>query len=260
MTVVTRLEHILRSAQDDTREDSPLPEGSIQPLASPSLPDDVQVWRIALAADEAALADLALCLDPAEQQRAAAFHFARDCRRFIVAHAAMRYILGRYLDTAPANIRFAHQRGGKPRLAPPFDSFYLHFNLSHAHELALLAVAPGRPVGVDLEHLRPWPDALSLAETFFASAEMAQLRPRLGTSSGERLFFTCWTRKEAFIKATGDGLARPLDSFGVTFLPQDPPALFQASNPPAPVHGWTLFPLDPGPEYVAALVIGDAPH
>lgn len=220
--------------------------------------EDVGVWRIGLDADEGTLADLAGCLDAAEQARAAAFHFARDRRRFIVSHAATRHILARYLDVTAAAVRFTHGARGKPRLAPPFHTSGLHFNLSHAGELALLAVAQGRPVGVDVEHIRPLPDALSLAETFFAPAETAQLRPLLGTPLGERLFFTCWTRKEAFIKATGDGLSRPLASFVVTFLPGDPPALLNAATR-RPIEGWTLIPLDPGPDYVAALVVSVSP-
>ncbi|MCW5848755.1 MAG: 4'-phosphopantetheinyl transferase superfamily protein [Anaerolineae bacterium] len=219
------------------------------------LPQAVHVWRIALAADDETAANLAACLDQTEQSRAAMFHFARDRRRFVVSHAATRHILASYLDVQAADLRFTHAPGGKPRLAPPFDSSHLHFNLSHAHELVLLAIAQGRPVGVDIEYIRPLPDALSLAEAFFAPAETARLRPFLVTSSGQRLFFTCWTRKEAFIKATGDGLSRPLDSFVVTFLPQDPPAVFQAQDAQSPIEGWTLIPLEPGPDYVAALVV-----
>lgn len=228
-------------------------------LDSPLLPPDVHVWRIALAADDQTVAQLSDCLDHAEQSRAAAFHFPRDRRRFIVSHAATRRILAGYLEVQAADLGFTLAPGGKPRLAPPFEASGLHFNLSHAHELALLAVAHGRSVGVDIEYLRPLPDALSLAETFFAPAETARLRPLLGAPPGERLFFTCWTRKEAFIKATGDGLARPLDSFVVTFLPHDPPALLQASDPLSPIEGWTLIPLEPAPDYVAALVVAVTP-
>ena len=85
--------------------------------------------------------------------------------------------------------------------------------------------------------------------------EHAEQNPQVCASAGQRLFFTCWTRKEAFIKATGDGLSRPLDSFVVTFLPQDPPAVFQAQDAQSPIEGWTLIPLEPGPDYVAALVV-----
>ena len=203
----------------------------------------VQVWRVELEQDAATVDRLYSVLAPAERAQADRFVFPHDRLHYIVAHAALRGVLGRRLGRPPAAFGFQVGANGKPCL----QGYPLHFNLSHAGSLALIAVSATRRLGVDLEPLRAIPDALELA-TQFHPAELAALR---ASHPSPRAFFECWTRKEAFVKATGQGLSTPLDSFEVTFHPDPQPALRAGGRP---IPGWTLLDLDI-PGYCAALVI-----
>jgi 4'-phosphopantetheinyl transferase len=190
-------------------------------------------------------------LDDAERGRAARFVFEPDRRRFIVSHALLRTVLGRFLNQPPGSLRFTTGFRGKPRLVdPPVD---LRFNLSHAGERALIAVALGREVGVDIEQTRAI-DALALATRFFAAGETAALRA-LPESEQPAAFLRCWTRKEAFIKALGDGLHFPLSQFEVSLVPDDGSRqLLQASHGAGdPAARWRIVPLPVDDGYTAAL-------
>ena len=223
------------------------PAGTL-PLPLP--PGDIHIWRVNLARPGAEVAALAPLLHPDEAARAARFHFARDRRRYTVARAALRLILGRYLGQPPAGINIGYAKHGKPHL-PHHPA--LQFNLAHAHELALLALAPGRVVGIDLEYrLRPLPDRLPIAQRFFAPAEYAALQA-LPPAQQPAAFLNGWTRKEAFIKALGEGLTHPLNSFTVTLRPGEPARFLDIGGDPAGAAHWSLLAFDPAGEYVAAL-------
>lgn len=173
--------------------------------------DRIHVWRVGLEADDRALAEMRKLLDDYEQSRADRFKFEKHRRRFIVGRFALRTLLGKYLDRDPASLSYEYSGHGKPSLG----ACELSFNLSNSHELALVAVTLCRRVGVDVEHLRPMPDALKLAARFFTEKETAALR----CSPEKELqlsFFRTWTRKEAILKASGEGLSRPLNSFDVS--------------------------------------------
>ena len=218
------------------------------------------MWHIGLDAPPARVQAAALWLSPDERQRSQRFHFERDRRRFMVSHAAVRIILGRYLQVAGHRVAYTVQEFGKPSLAGlPSDSG-LRFNLSHAHELAVLAVTWQREVGVDVEQVRPLPDMMEIAARFFAPPEVQQLQ-NVPTSAGQiQAFFNCWTRKEAFIKAIGSGLHHPLDSFAVTLLPHESPRLCALPGQPDLCAGWSLHAWEPAPGYCAALVVqGELP-
>ena len=189
-------------------------------------------------------------LDDDERQRAGRFMFDKDRRRFVAAHTAMRAILGRCLQMDPAALRFANAEGGKPRLIdPPFD---LRFNLSHAGERALLGVAIGREVGVDIEAHRVISDPLHIAKRFFSAAEQERLREASPTDVDE-VFLRIWTRKESFIKARGDGLRFPLAGFEVSTAAEGPQLLVSCDAEPADLERWTIVALRSEPGYVAAL-------
>ena len=170
----------------------------------------VHVWsqRSRVSGDLAA--DVAL-LDSAERARAERFRFERDRRRYVQRHAFVRRVLGRYLELDPARVAIAIASHGKPVLDGSLD---LSFNLSHADDVTVLAVADGRPVGVGLERVRAVDDASGLADWLFAPAEIASLRSA-PPSSSSLAFLELWTRKEAVIKTMGAGLAVPLDGFTV---------------------------------------------
>lgn len=191
-------------------------------------------------------------LDDDERRRAGRFMFDKDRRRFVAAHTAMRVTLGRYLQTEPAALRFANAEGGKPRLiGAPID---LRFNLSHAGERALLAVAIGSEVGVDIEAHRVISDPLNIAKRFFSAAEQKRLR-EASPSDVDDVFLRIWTRKESFIKARGDGLRFPLAGFAVSTAAEGPQLLVSCDAEPSDLDRWTIVALPTEPGYCAALTV-----
>jgi 4'-phosphopantetheinyl transferase len=189
-----------------------------------------------------------------ENERAARFHFQKDRERFMIARGALRVILGRYLNMEPSQVQFSYGPHGKPALAGECAVDALCFNASHSHELVLCAVTRGSNIGVDVEHVRTGMDAEEIAERFFSSQEIATLRS-LPPERKQEAFFACWTRKEAYIKARGDGLGIPLDSFSVSFSPGEPAALLGVQGHPEETSRWSLWELNPDPSYAAALAV-----
>lgn len=217
---------------------------------------EVHVWRIDLALAPKRLAALTERLTPEERQRAEGFGTEALRARFVAARAALREILAGYLGCAPEEVGLAYGARGKPRLATPETSPPLGFNLSHCEDLALVAVAAGLELGVDLERIRPIPKAERLAARYFTPAERRALpggdaasaeapeaeapdgRDRLAYS---RAFLELWCCKEAYLKATAEALSRPLGSFEVAMGPPGtPPRLMQVDGDAAAVAGWSL--------------------
>lgn len=212
--------------------------------------DEVHVWQASLDRPESAVRRMARLLSADEIGRAERFVVDRVRRRFVLCRGMLRMILGRYTGLDPARLRFHYDRG-KPSLAGDTD---VRFNLSHTDGLALYAVTRGREVGVDVERVHPLARVERIAERFFSVPERAALR---ATPSERRLeaFFTCWTRKEAYVKARGDGLAHPLDRFAVSIAPGEPPRLSAAGDGDVrEVARWSIDAVPPAPGYVAALV------
>lgn len=208
---------------------------------------DIYVWRVDLTHPDANPDELKHVLADHERSRALDFKFPRDSRRFVVARAALRHILATVLDTEPRSLQFSTSIYGKPRLTKG----NVHFNLSHSGTVALIAVARDRELGIDIEEMRYLDDAVSIARNFFAPEEARRLAVMTDRATIIRAFFECWTRKEAFIKATGEGLSRPLDGFQVTFFPDEIAELRIRSGDSG---SWTLVDMNPGPGYCAALV------
>jgi 4'-phosphopantetheinyl transferase len=223
--------------------------------AWPSPPDqvvlpagEVHVWRVTLEMDPAALDKLQQALAPEEKSRAGQFHFPRDRAHFVAARGALRDILARYLDRDPAGLQFSYGPSGKPTLAPGPEARWLHFNLSHSHGLALYGLTRSGEIGIDLERIAAEVARERVAERFFSPQEVAELRA-LPAHLQPRGFFNCWTRKEAYVKARGDGLRIPLDSFDVSLIPGAPPAFLRGVE-----SHWSLRELLPAPGYAAAVV------
>ncbi len=210
--------------------------------------EQIEVWSVALDAAAEQADALAAVLSQDERGRAERFSFVRRRRRFVVARGALRRVLGAYLDVAPADIVFAYGRKGKPYLADTAAG--LHFNFSHSGERALIAL--GRiPLGVDIERLRSLQDPDAIARRFFSNTECETLAAQPAEGKIEA-FFTCWTRKEAYVKAVGDGLTIPLRSFNVTFVNEQPPVL-ETHSPEDSGERWFLRHLEPAPGYLGAL-------
>lgn len=222
--------------------------------------NEVHVWLACLRMTDAQIMHLRATLSPEERERSVRYRFVRDQQRFIVARGLLRSILGSYLGTLPDQIRLSYNPHGKPELEPVEGSRvagtreeHIQFNVTHTEDVALYAVARGRRVGIDVERIRPGFADDRLSETFFAPREAAALRS-LPPNEQQKAFFACWTRKEAYVKARGEGLVMPLDAFEVSLLPGDPPTLLTPDDP-AEAARWSLCELDLGPEYAATLAV-----
>ena len=216
--------------------------------------DDVHVWRLWLNPTEQELKTLEQTLASDEHARAERFRFAHDRIRFIAARGSLRIILGRYIGTDPRELTFSYGPHGKPSLAQPIEATKLKFNMSHSAELALAAITQDREIGVDIEEIHFIEAAERIAERFFSPLENAVLR---SLSEEERLeaFFHCWTRKEAYVKATGDGLSRPTESFDVTLAPGEPARLLNVEGQSHEPLRWSLVGLTPGRGYAGAVAV-----
>jgi 4'-phosphopantetheinyl transferase len=216
------------------------------------MPGAVHVWRVALQQPRAMVERLMSLLSADEQTRARRFRFERGFRRFVVAHAALRDILARYLARSPHTISFGANAYGKPHLMDADN--WLQFNLSHSGEWALLAVTAIGPVGVDVEQVRKDFGGEEIARRFFSASEVDALLA-LPASLRTEAFFLCWTRKEAFIKAVGMGVSFPLESFSVSLHPHEPARVLWLRDAPQEVDSWRLAELPVGSGYVAALAL-----
>lgn len=215
---------------------------------------EVHVWRAPANLLDSHLEDLRHTLGPSERARADRFSFARDRGRFIARQGLLRIILGRYAAMAPGLLRFTPGMGGKPALAPECGGVDLRFNVSSSAGLTLYAIARGREVGIDLEAIRPAIAQERIPEHFFSPREVARLRA-LPLDAQADAFFVCWTRKEAYVKARGEGLVRGLDWFEVSFGAREPAALLRADGDAQEASRWSLESLAPGSGYAAALTV-----
>ena len=215
-------------------------------------PNEVHVWRASLDGPWPKSFELSLSQD--DRERAARFKFEGDRHRFTMARACLRTILARYLKTNAAGLEFDLGPFGKPALAPGRNALDLRFNLSHSHQLALIAITRGREVGVDVEFMRADFANDEVAGLFFSLTEVRQL-VQVPAGRKTRSFFNCWTRKEAYIKARGEGLSHPLDQFDVSCAPDAPAELLDSRVDPAEVSRWSFEDLSPHPAYAAALTV-----
>jgi 4'-phosphopantetheinyl transferase len=215
---------------------------------------EVHVWQAELDLAPGRVEELHCVLTADERERAARFHFDRDRDRFIVAHGVLRDILGRYLEVEPGVLRFRYSPYGKPALAGRFDGERIRFNLAHSDRLALYAVTRGREVGIDVEYVREDLADEQIAEQFFSPQEVGVLRS-VPKDRRKEAFFNCWTRKEAYVKARGEGLSLPLNQFDVSLAPGDSAALVSTRGDAREASRWSLQEISPGPGYVAALAV-----
>lgn len=214
---------------------------------------DVHVWATELDAGPAVVDSYLRLLSPDEIARARRFRFDRDRDRYVVGRGWLRALLASYLGVEPSSLRFSYSRYGKPDLLQP--SRPLSFNLSHSGGFAVGAVCPGAEIGVDVELLQPEPARERVPEHFFSPDEVRTLRS-LPEAQQSEAFFRCWTRKEAFIKARGDGMSLALDSFDVTLRAEDSPRLLRTAWDAGEAACWTLHDVsDSFPGYVASLAV-----
>lgn len=201
-------------------------------------PDD-QNARAALSDDELA--------------RASSFVFDLHRNRYLAGRLALRQLLGRYLDRVPSDVRFAYSSYGKPEL--PGET--LRFNVAHSDDLAVIGLTEQDRLGVDVERIRDLEDVDGLACRVFSRRELDVFHA-LPDASKTQGFFTCWARKEAFVKAVGEGLSHPLDVFDVTLRPGEEARLLELAGSPARAAAWSLFEISPMDGWVGAVAVESA--
>ena len=216
--------------------------------------DEVHLWRVDLARVAHEEEKWKQVLSEDERKRAARFHFARDCQNFTATRALLRTVLGSYTACDPSHLVFCYSDKEKPSLSPDHLGDRIEFNVSHSGTIALLAFSRGRMLGVDVEQIREDLEHEALARRFFSPHEQQQLA---AAPENDRIhaFFRCWTRKEAYIKATGIGLSLPLRDFDVSLVPGDENAMLSTRPDAREAARWSLreVPTDEG--YVAALCV-----
>jgi 4'-phosphopantetheinyl transferase len=195
--------------------------------------------------------DSALSLD--EKARADCFHFAKDRNRYVVGRGLLRQLLGKYLRQEPAGLEFSYGPFGKPSLSGPNASSGLSFNLAHSAGLVMYAISKQRNLGIDVELIKPESAGEDIARRYFSSLEVRDLLA-LPPEARVQAFFHCWTRKEAYLKATGMGLQTPLDSFSVSLVPDQHTQFLGGVEPQ-----WNLASSQPAEGFVAALAYDGAP-
>jgi len=207
-------------------------------------PGTVHLWHLNLDPDPARV-----------DQLARRFRFDKHRRQYVVGRGALRTLLGAYTGLRPEQVRFTYGPRGKPFLDPAQDlSPSLQFNLSNSDERALVGLVRGIEIGVDIEFMKPMPDLEQIAERFFSESERVVLR-ELPAAVKPEAFFNCWTRKEAYLKAVGEGLAAPLDSFDVTLAPGDEPRMISLEGDRERGARWFFRHFRPAPDYIGALAI-----
>lgn len=228
------------------------------PMSHGTDSDTVHVWWFALDVDPAERTVLAATLSADERARAGRFLRPIDRERYITARGVLRHLLGDGLGCAPAEVSFRYGPRGKPGLDGG-EEHRLEFNLSHRESQGIVALARGRRVGIDVERINPGLIEERIPEQFFSPREVAALRA-LPRELQPGAFFACWTRKEAYVKARGDGLSLGLDRFDVSLSPGEPAALLRTEDDPLDAERWSLHALTRPPDIVAALAVEGRPR
>ena len=188
-----------------------------------------------------------------EQQRAARFRFPRDRNRYALTRALLRTLLAGYLEADPASLTFCYSDHGKPSMSGAREKSDVHFNVSHSDGVALFGITRNRAIGVDVERVRHDFEVVTIAQRFFSAAEQRAFNS-VSPAQQHRAFFDCWTRKEAYVKAIGEGLSHPLHQFDVSLVAGEPARLIATRPDPLEAALWTMTAPDVGAGYAAAVI------
>jgi 4'-phosphopantetheinyl transferase len=238
------------------RQDSLVATGACEAGLVRFAPREVQIWGIWLTASDAALARYRSTLSPDELERAERFSFPNLRRSYVLSRGGLRILLAHYLGCSPHEIELVYGPKGKPALR---HLTRIRFNASHSGQMALYAFTDDCELGVDVEQIRELDDADAIAARFFSSNEVSELLSLRPADRG-LAFLRCWTRKEAYVKSIGGGLAIPLNHFQVTLLPEVPARFVQVTSDMGTANDWTLAELELAAGYVGALAYQDNPR
>ncbi|HET6142480.1 MAG TPA: 4'-phosphopantetheinyl transferase superfamily protein [Candidatus Acidoferrales bacterium] len=214
--------------------------------------EEIHVWHASLIRADDITSHLESLLSSDEKARAHRFHFARDRNRYVVARGLLRELLGAYVQQAPGSLEFCYAQYGKPFLAGENAASGFSFNLSHSGDVVGYAIAKDRNLGIDVEQKRVDAAGDEIAQRYFSAREISDLRT-LSTSDEVEGFFNCWTRKEAYLKATGMGLQVALDRFAVSLAPGQPAQFLSGVE-----TKWQITAHCPAEGYAAAVVYDGA--
>lgn len=216
--------------------------------------DNVDVWCAPLHMDAFSLNSLRNFLAEDERMKADRLRFKRVREDYVAARGLLRLILAAYLNEQPKDLEFQYGQHGKPALANELSRTGITFNMSHSHGMALYCVGLGQELGADIEKIRADMSFEKIAKRFFSSLEYEALK-KLPDDQLKNGFFNCWTRKEAYIKAKGEGLSSLISRFAVSLVPGEPAALLDHQLDAGEVNRWSIMDLDVGPGYAAALAV-----
>lgn len=214
--------------------------------------DEIHLWRVSLGQPAEVYRACFGMLTPDESERAGRFCFDRHRQQFVIARGALRSVLSQYLDRPPSQLRFVYSAFGKPEVEGEEGRGRLRFNLSHAEGVALIALTRGEDVGVDVEVVREEFPGMEIAEGFFSAREVETLRS-LPEEARTAAFFLYWTRKEAYIKALGEGLSHPLRQFSVSLGDGESSVLAEPEGVAPQASKWVVKGLSVGERHAAAV-------
>ena len=216
--------------------------------------DEVHLWRASLDLPASVIDGMARVLSDDERARAGRIALDQARERFVAGRHILRTILGRYLGLTAERVELTYGPQGKPELVPDLACGCLAFSLTHSRNLALVAVASGRAVGVDVEFLRPVPDVAGLVARVFSAREQAEY---CDLPPGRRLeaFYRGWTAKEAWLKARSTGLTWPPNWFSVSLAVDAPLRLLEVAGDPEAPDRWVLASFTAGPGFLGALAV-----
>jgi 4'-phosphopantetheinyl transferase len=227
-----------------------------QERPDPLREDEVHLWIAPLTMPPEKLSYFKSILSVDEKERVRRFRKISDGKRYLVARGSLRCLLASYVAGAPDQLQFTYGVFGKPSLSNQTSKTLLNFSVSHSEDRVLFGFARGRRIGVDLEYVRPDIDALALAKSYFSPDEFWRLR-RLPATEQCEAFYCAWTRKEAYLKACGEGLSFGLERVEVSFNPAEPAMIRNVADAPNVSAAWTVKHLSPDPNYVGAVAVED---
>lgn len=216
--------------------------------------NEVHIWRTSLLKTAGEYRQLQTFLDENELIHVQSFFSTEKRWQWIAARGTLRFLLGMYLGTAPTQLTFCYNVHGKPHLSGEWQQEQVCFNLSHSSGLALYAFVRKRQIGLDIEYIRSSVRHMRLAQRKFTPGEYETLQ-RLSPTEQQGAFFTCWTRKEAYLKARGAGIAYGLRSFEVSLKPGEPAILRKNHLDPFECQRWSIRDIVPYEGYVGTLIV-----
>jgi 4'-phosphopantetheinyl transferase len=212
--------------------------------------DQVHIWRIDINQHLNDIINLLAILDNKEKQQAQRFKFNKDRNCLICSHAILRILLSKYLACVPKSITYEYNQYGKPMLSN--NNNKLHFNLSHSHQKAIIAITKDNPIGIDIEYMQTKQSLAEIAKRFFAAQEYHEYK-QLPNKQKIHGFYNAWTRKEAFVKAIGEGITHPLKNFVVNLTPGTNAKILSIKNHETAPQDWQLHSFTVAEKYCAAL-------